>query len=151
MKKKNIENLKKVESLMDSFTEKRDTALVIASCGSISDVSFVGNPQRLTPAFYAILKGGLEKGASEERKAVLISMLDGIRLLLDEDSHESEVLADILVDAINGDDDDDDEEEKSESFDPRSEKCLHCDGFPYCVRNFLMKVCKVRETDKNGK
>jgi len=148
MKRKNIENLKKVESLMDSFTEKRDTALVIASCGSISAVSFVGNPQRLTPAFYAILKGGLEKGASEERKAVLISILDGIRLLLDEDSHESEVLADILVDAINGDDDGKDVHE----FDPRSSECINCNDFSTCLKNFLKRNRKdVKVTTINGK
>ena len=150
------ENLKLLESTILKFEEKNDTLLALPSINGDNNVMFTGTPSDLTITFYSILKHGLADDASNLQKALAVIMMEGIGMLIMEDSDERDkfdrMIANLFEEA--------DAERGEREFEPTDEECLNCKHYVRCLKNNLSevgveievkKMPKSKKNRKNGK
>lgn len=89
-------NYQKLNKLMDSFSESKDTILAMYRIGSTGGVSFCGETDDTVEFFRKVLVGGFAPNATELQKEVTNALITAIEDFVLENSKESTKFSEIL-------------------------------------------------------
>lgn len=150
-----------------SEKNENDTLLAIYSNDDEGNVRFIGDEKEIAVGFEHIIRGGANKKADKNQKALMNALLNAITWVLGDGGEEADIFSTLLKDSIETAQKRVDEAKKTSEmfkhvrdknrhapadFNPHDKDCLECEDYKECALLWLRDKMRsaLAESKKKG-